>query len=75
MNLLSEVTKYRILSLVTNTIYIFSLYQTEAVSTTYGVIYSKKDLECTVLVCNYATGVRTQIKQMTSYFDVTFELT
>ena len=31
--ILSEVKKYRIFSLVTNTIYIFSLYQTEAVST------------------------------------------
>ena len=48
--ILSTVKKYRIFSLVTNTIYIFSLKQTEAVSTILGLISSKKDLECTVSV-------------------------
>ena len=44
--ILSAMKKYRIFSLVTNTIYIFSLQQTEAVSTTEGLISSQKDLEC-----------------------------
>ena len=48
--ILSAVKKYRIFSLVTNTIYIFSLQQTEAVSSTEGLISSRKDLECTNFV-------------------------
>ena len=48
--ILSAVKKYRIFSLVTDTIFIFSLQQTEAVSTILGLISSRKDLECTILV-------------------------
>ena len=48
--ILSAVKKCQIFSLVTNTIYIFTLYQTEAVSTIKGLISSRKDPECTVLV-------------------------
>ena len=47
--ILSAVEKYCIFSLETNTIYIFSL-QTEAVSTIKGLISSRKDFECTLLV-------------------------
>ena len=42
--ILSAVKKCRIFSLVTNTIFIFSLQQTEAVSTFLGLISSRKDL-------------------------------
>ena len=55
--LLSTVKKYRIFSLVKNTIYIFSLQQTEAISTIQGFISSRKERECTVHVWHYATGV------------------
>ena len=48
--ILSAMKKYRIFSLVTNTIYIFSLQQKEAVSTIEGLISSRKDLECTEFV-------------------------
>ena len=48
--ILSAVTKYHIFSLVTDTIFIFSLQQTKAVSTILGLISTRKDLECTVLV-------------------------
>ena len=47
--ILSAVKKYRIFSLVTDTIFIFSLQQTEAVSTILGLISTRKDLECAVL--------------------------
>ena len=43
--MLPAVKKYRIFLLVTNTIYIFSLQQTEAVLTIKGLISSRKDLE------------------------------
>ena len=46
----SAVKRYRIFSLVTNTIYIFSLQQTEAVSTILGLISFRKDFKCSVLV-------------------------
>ena len=49
-NQLSAVKKYRIFSLVTNTIFIFSLQQTEAVWTILGLISFRNNLECTVLV-------------------------
>ena len=48
--ILPAVKKYHILSPVTNTIYIFSPEQTEAISMIWGLIYSRKDLECTLLV-------------------------
>ena len=48
--LFSAVKRYRIFSLVTNTIYIFSMQQTEAVSTILGLISFRTDLECSVLV-------------------------
>ena len=48
--ILSAVKKYRISSLVTNTIYGFSLEQTEAVSTILRLNSFRKDLECNVLV-------------------------
>ena len=48
--ILSTVKKYGIFSLVTNTIYIFSLWQTETVSTIKGLGFSRKDLECLVFV-------------------------
>ena len=47
---LSTVKKYRIFSLVTNTIYIFSLQQIDAISTIYGLFSSRKGLEYTVRV-------------------------
>ena len=48
--ILSAVKKYRIFSLVTDTIFIFSLQQTEAVSTILGSVSTRKDLECAILV-------------------------
>ena len=47
--LFSAVKRYRIFSLVTNTIYIF-MQQTEAVSTILGLISFRTDLECSILV-------------------------
>ena len=46
-------------SLVTNTIYIFSLQQTEVVSTIKVLISSRKVLERAVLVWHYATDAST----------------
>ena len=57
--ILSAVKKYHIFSLVTNTIYIFSLQQTEVVSTIKGLISSQKGLERAVLVWHYATDAST----------------
>ena len=48
--ILSTVKKYRIFSLMTNKIYIFSLWQTGAVSTILVLISFRKALECTVFV-------------------------
>ena len=60
-------------SLVMNVIDIFSLYEAEAILTIKGLISSRKALE-------FVSGITLrvyprQIKQLTSHFDVTFELT
>ena len=60
--ILSAVKRYRIFSLVTNTLYIFALQQTEAVSTILGLISFRNDLKCNVLVWHYAAVVRTSNK-------------
>ena len=67
--------KYHIFSLVTNTIYIFSRQQTEAVSTIHGLMSPRKDLECAVLVWYYTMGVSTLNIETDVKFDVTLELT